>query len=174
MKLVRNLTITLILIFSFSNLAFAATNGIEPNKQIDGVKTSLMFTNEKLKSGNNDFIISLTDKNGQPLSGIDFKVTVDMDRAGMGNDGMGKEKPMEISLKEGAKKGEYAGSVNLKNSGKWIIKATFNLNGQEKNTDFNFKVESDGPNLFVVGGFIGIVIVIIFIAVINKKKTKKN
>jgi len=116
-----------------STLAFAATTGTQINKEVDGVKASLTFANEKLKPGNNEFTISLLDKNGEPLSNANLKVTADMDRSmDMGNDGMAADKPMMIALKEGSNKGKYSGMVDFKNKGKWIINATFDVQGQEK------------------------------------------
>jgi len=173
-KLLKSFLVTLILVLSFSTLAFAGTTGTQIDKQVDGVKASLTFTNEKLKPGNNEFTISLLDKNGKPLSNANLKVTADMDRSmDMGNDGMSKDEPMMIDLKEGTQKGEYSGMVDFKNNGKWIINATFDVEGQEKNIDLNFDVQSAGPNWLIIGGFSGVIVLIIVVAAIRKKKSIK-
>jgi len=91
----------------------------------------------------------------------------------MGNDGMAEDKPMMIALKEGSNKGEYSGMVDFKNKGKWIINATFDVQGQEKNIDLDFDVQSAGPNWLIIGGFSGVIVLIIVIAAINKKKSIK-
>lgn len=174
MKLFKSLVFTLILVLSFSTLAFAATTGTQINKEVDGVKASLTFVNEKLKSGSNEFTISLLYKNGEPLPNANLKVTADMDRStDMRGDGMEKDKPMMIDLKEGSQKGEYSGMVDFKNKGKWIVTATFDLQGQEKTIEFDVNVESSGPNFLIIAGFSGVIILIIVIAAINKKKSIK-
>ena len=53
------------------------------------------------------------------------------------------------------------------------MKATFNADGQEKNIDLAFNVQSAGPNWLIIGGFLGIIIVIIVIAALSKKKSIK-
>jgi len=170
-KLLKNFVITLILVLSFSTLAFATTTGTQINKVVDGTKASLTFANEKLKPGSNEFTISLLDQNGKPLSNANLKVTAAMDTStDMG--GMTEDKPMMIDLKEGSKKGEYTGMVDMKTKGKWIIKSTFDVQGQQKSINFDFNVESAGPNFLIIGGFSVVIILVIVIAALNKKKSK--
>jgi len=174
LKLFKNFVLTSILVLSFSILAFAATTGTPITKQVDGVKASLTFASEKLKLGSNEFTISLLDKNGVALPDANLKVTADMDRStDMGDDGMSKDKPMMIDLKEGSTKGKYSGMADLKTKGKWIMKATFNAGGQEKNIDLDFTVESSAPNYLVIGGFSVVIILVLVIAALNKKKSNK-
>lgn len=174
MKLFKSLLFTLILVLSFSTLAFAGTTGTQINKEVDGIKASLTFANEKLKSGSNEFTISLLDKNGLPLPNANLKVTADMDRStDMSGDGMEKDKPMMINLKEGSPKGEYSGMADFKTKGKWIVTATFDLQGQEKTIEFDVNVESSGPNFLIIGGFSAVIVLIIVIAAINKKRSIK-
>ena len=174
LKLFKNFLLTSILVLSFSTLAFAATTGTPITKQVDGVKASLTFVSEKLKPGSNEFTLSLIDKDGKPLKDANLKVTADMDRSiDMAGDGMAKDKPMMIDLKEGSTKGEYLGMADLKTKGKWIIKATFNVGGQEKNIDLDFNVQSAGPNFLIIGGFTGVIVLVIVIAALNKKKSIK-
>ena len=174
-KIFKKFILTTILVSSFSTLAFASTTGTQINKQVDGVKASLTFAKEKLKTGSNEFTISLLDINGKPLSNANLKVTTDMDRStDMGGDGMEKDKPMMIDLKESSKKGEYSGMADFKTKGKWIIKANFDVQGQKNTIDFDFDVQSAGPNFLIIGGFSGVVVLIIAIAAINKKKSIKS
>jgi len=174
LKLLKNSLLTTILVLSFSTLAFAATTGTPINKQVDGVKASLTFASDKLKPGSNEFTLSLLDKDGQPLTNANLKITADMDRStDMGNDGMAKDKPMMIDLKETSTKGEYSGMADLKTKGKWIMKATFNADGQEKNIDLDFNVQSTGPNWLIIGGFSCVIVLIVVLAAFNKKKSIK-
>ena len=86
---------------------------------------------------------------------------------------LAKDKPMMIDLKKGSTKGEYSGMADLKTKGKWIIKATFNASGQEKNIDLDFNVQSAGPNFLIIGGFTVVIVLVIVIAAFNKKKSIK-
>ena len=172
-KLFKNLVFTLILALSFSTLAFASTTGTQINKTVDGVKASLTFMNEKLKPGSNEFTISILDKDGKPLPNSNLKVTAAMDKStDMGS--MTEDKPMMMDLKEGSKKGEYTGMMDFKSKGKWILKSTFDVQGQAKNVDFDVDVQSAGPNFLIIGGFSGVIILVIVIAAINKKKSIKS
>ncbi|MBU3158351.1 FixH family protein [Clostridium frigoris] len=171
-KLLKNFALTVILTLSFSTLAFASTTGTQINKTVDGVKASLTFATEKLKPGSNEFTISLLDKDGKPLPNANLKATASMDNStDMG--GMKEDKPMMIDLKEGSKKGEYTGMADLKSKGKWVIKSTFDVQGQAKTIDLDVDVQSAGPNLLIIGGFSGVIVLIIVIAAINKKKSNK-
>ncbi|HEY8803685.1 MAG TPA: FixH family protein [Clostridium sp.] len=143
----------------------------------DVIKSSLTFSNKILHPGSNDFTISILDKNGNPLSNPNLKVTADMDNStGMsGMSGMTAEnKPTMIALKQGSKKGEYTGTVDFKSTGKWIVKSTFDVQGQAKNIDFNVNVQKAGPNFLIIGGFGGVIVLIIVVAAINKKKSIKS
>jgi len=101
-----------------------------------------------------------------------------MDRStDMGGDGMEKDDPMMIEIKEGSMPGEYTGMVDFSNDGKWIINASFDNGDQAKTIDFDFDVQNAGqnagPNLFIIVGFAGVIALIIVIAAINKKKSNK-
>lgn len=172
-KLIKSLAMTLLTVLTTTTVAFANTNGTQLTKQTDDANITITFANEKIKTGDNDFTISLLDKNGNVITNSNLKVTADMDRSSMGNDGMEKDAPMMIDLKDGSQKGEYTGMVNFKSQGDWIVTATYTVQGQEKNVTFNVNVKSAGPNLFVIGSFAGIVVIIIAVAAIYKKKSKK-
>jgi len=177
-KLIKNLVLAFILVLSFPTMALATTTGTQFNKEVDGVKATLTFDSEELKQGSNEFTISLLDKNGEPLSNPNLEVTADMDRStDMGGDGMEKDDPMMIEIKEGSMPGEYTGMVDFSNDGKWIINASFDNGDQAKTIDFDFDVQNAGqnagPNLFIIVGFAGVIALIIVIAAINKKKSNK-
>lgn len=171
---IKNLVLAVTLVLSFPTLVFAAATGTQLNQEIDGVKANLTFSSEKLKAGDNEFTLTLIDKNGQPLSDPNLEVTADMDRSmDMVGDGMKNDEPMMIELKEGSIEGEYTGMVNFSTTGKWIMKASFDNENETKSINFNFNVHSAGPNWIVIGGFAGAIALIIVIAGINKSKSKK-
>ena len=95
-KSLKSLVFTLILVLPFSTLAFASTTGTKITKEVDGVKSSLTFSNEKVNPGSNNFMISILDKNGKPLPNANLKVTANMDNS-TGMSGMSTDnKPMMI------------------------------------------------------------------------------
>jgi uncharacterized membrane protein YdcZ (DUF606 family) len=88
----------------------------------------------------------------------------------MGMDMNGK-KPIEVSL-ENSKDGQYMGKINFTDKGKWVITANIMVNGEQKDVQFDADVVSSGPNWVVIGGFVGIVAVIIIVAAVKKKSSK--
>ena len=172
-----------------STSAFASTTGTQINKTVDGIKATLNFPTKKLKLGNNDFTITILDKNGKPLPNANLKVTAykddpngtssmtntsgSNDMAAMpGMSGMSASDMTIISLKSSSIKDKYTGMVNLKSTGKWIVESTINVQGQEKTIDFNINVQT--PNFLIIGIFSGVVVLILVIAAINKKKSIKS
>ncbi|MBX4264837.1 FixH family protein [Clostridium estertheticum] len=175
-KSLKSLVFTLILVLPFSTLAFASTTNTQITKAVDGVKSSLTFSNEKVKLGSNNFTISILDKNGKPFPNANLKVTANMDNSTnmTGMSGMSADnKPMMITLKQGSMEGEYTGMVDFTSTGKWVVKSTFNVQGQAKNIDFNVNVQKSGPNFLIIG-FAGVMVLIIVVAAINKKKSIKS
>ena len=190
LKSLKNFVFTLILVFSVSTSAFASTTGTQINNTVDGVKATLTFSTEKLKLGNNAFTISILDKNGKPLPNANLKVTGYKDdpngtssqtntsgsnnmAAMPGMSGMSAGDMTMISLKSRSTKGEYTGTVDIKSTGKWIVECTFDVKGQSKIIDFN--VNSEGPNYLIIGGgFLGVIVLVIAIAALNKKKSIKS
>ncbi|WP_298836294.1 hypothetical protein [Clostridium sp.] len=187
LKSLKSFVFTLILILSVSISAFASTTGTRINKTVDGVKATLTFTNPKLKLGNNNFTIKILDKNGNPLPNL--KVTASADdpngtngavntsgtssmAAMPGMSGMSASDMTTIPLKDGSIKGEYTGMVNIKSTGKWIVESTFDVKGQAKYINFN--VNAQGPNFLLIGGgFLGVIVLVIVVAALNKKKSVK-
>ncbi|APM38879.1 FixH family protein [Clostridium kluyveri] len=172
-KITRSVISTLIFGLAFSSLVFASSGGKEIHKQVDGINASIMFNSEEVMTGSNDFTIMLKDENNQPISNADVKVTVEMDGSmDMSSHDMGDSKTMATELKESSEKGEYMGSADFTNKGTWDVKTMFTVNGQDKNTTFNVDVVSSGPNWFIIGGFLGVIVLIIVIAALKKKKAR--
>lgn len=174
LKYIKPITFALLLALSFPVTAFAASKtGTQITKEVPGIKATLTFADEKLKTGNKAFTISFTDESGIPLSIENLQVTADMDRTkDMGNDGMDKKEPMMLDLQKGSQDGVYTGKVDLTNNGKWILNASFNLQSQPQAIAFDFDVMDSGPNWLIIGGFGGVILLILVIAVINKKSKK--
>lgn len=139
--------------------------------QTGGMNVSIAFENTPVKAGENSFKIMIENSDKKPVSGAQIKTTFDMDRSKM--DTMGMKDPIVVSLKED-KPGEYSGTVNLPNAGKWMAKTALSISGQNSSKDFDVTVESAGPNMLVIGGFVGAIALIIIIALIVKKKSKSK
>lgn len=82
---------------------------------------------------------------------------------------MDKSKPIEASL-ENSEKGQYMGNINFTDKGKWIVTANLMVNGEKQNLQFDIYVANGGPNWIVIGGFIGIIALIIIVAAIKNKQ----
>lgn len=170
-KLFKSTFFTLIFILMFSTIVFASSGGKQIDKQTDGIKASLIFNNETIKTGDNEFSIVLKDSNNQPISNANVKATIEMDTSMDMN--MDKSKPVDLTLNESSEKGQYSGKINFTDTGKWFVKTSFLVQGQQKNVDFDVDVQSAGPNLGVIGGFIGVIVLVIIVAAVAKKKTIK-
>jgi len=172
-KNIKHIVFALLLVLSFSATALAATTGSQITKEVAGVKATLTFDNEKLKTGSNIFSITFSDESGNPLSIENLQVTADMDRSkDMGNDGMDKKEPMMLDLQKSSQEGVYTGQVDLTNNGKWIINASYDLQSQPQSIALDFDVMGSGPNWLIIGGFGGVILLILVIAVISKKSKK--
>lgn len=172
-NLIKNLVLGTVFTLVFSTAALADNGGTKIEKNVDGIKVDLVLNSEKVKTGENELTILLSDDKGQPVDNANVKVTADMTGSDMGGMKMENSKPMAVELKPGHEKGEYEGKVNFSDKGKWKVKTDFTVNNVEKMADFDVDVASSGPNLFVVGGFLGAIVLIIAFAAImkNKKKT---
>jgi len=65
------------------------------------------------------------------------------------------------------------GNIDFTDKGKWVVTANVMVNGEKKDIQFDVDVISAGPNWVVIGGFIGIVSIIIIVAAVKKKQSNK-
>lgn len=172
-KLIKNLMLGLLFTLTLSTTALADSGGTKIEKNVDGIKVDLILSSDTVKTGDNGLTIKLYDEKGQPLENTNVKVTAAMPSNDMGNMQMDNSTPEAIDFKAGQENGEYTGTVNFSDKGNWTIKTDFTAANQEKMADFDVKVAGSGPNWFIIGGFLGVVVLIVIIAAIfkNKKKT---
>lgn len=166
--LVGSLLITMLL---FST-AFASTNDhANLDKKVDGVNVDLSFMKDEVKTGSNDLMIELRDSNDKPIGDAEVKVIADMDRTddSMSMD-MSNTKPLKIELKNSHEVGQYMGTLDFTDSGEWMIKVNYTIDGKERVADFNINVVKGGPNWYIIGGFLGAIAIIIVLAAIGKKR----
>lgn len=170
-KLIKRFAIASVLAFTFSTSVLADGNGQKIEQQVDGIKVDLVLSGDKAKTGDNELTVKLYDDKNQPIDNANVKVTAEMDSSNMGDMNMSDSKPKAVDFKEGTHKGEYTGTVDFTDKGTWKIETDFSVNNQEKMANFNVEVANAGPNWFVVGGFLGIMAIIIITAGIMKKKS---
>lgn len=173
-KLMKNLVLGLLFTLMLSTTVMADSGGTKIEKNVDGIKVDLVLSSDTVKIGENELTIMLYDEKGQPLENANVKVTADMPGNNMDSMNMNNSNPEAISFKAGHEKGEYTGNINFSDKGNWTIKTDFTVANQEKMADFDVKVAGSGPNWFIIGGFLGVVVLIVIIAAISKNKKKTS
>jgi len=172
-KTIKSLIISLVFILTFSTSVFAESmdmgKGIE--QKVDGISVELSFKDEKVKTGKEDIMITLHDSNDKAIEDATVTATAEMDKD-MTMD-MKSSEPIAIELKSSDEKGQYMGTVNFTDKGKWIVDTTINVSGEKKNVKFEVDVVSGGPNWGIIGGFLGVIVLIIVVAAVKKKQAVK-
>ena len=178
-KTIRGAILSLILTLGLSTTAFAdgmgnmdMAKGTE--KSVDGIKAELTFNKDnKVKTGKNDVMITLHDNNDKEIEKATVNISAEMDKSSdMGGMNMDESKPIEVTL-ENSEEGQYMGNIDFTDKGKWTVTANVMVNGEKKDIKFDVDVASGGPNWVVIGGFIGIVSIIIIVAAVKKKQSSK-
>jgi len=178
-KTIRGAVLSLILTLGLSTTAFAdgmsnMEMGKGTEKNVNGIKAELTFNKDnKVKAGKNDVMITLHDDNNKEIENAEVKISAEMDKnSDMGGMNMDKSKPIEVAL-ESSEEGQYMGNIDFADKGKWAVTANVIVNGEKKDIKFDVDVISVGPNWIVIGGFIGIVSIIIIVAAVKKKQSSK-
>jgi len=177
-KTIRGAILSLILTLGLSTSAFAAgmgdmDMGKGTEKSMNGINAELTFNKDnKAKTGKNDVMITLHDDKDKEIENATVNISVEMDKTSDMGMNMDKSKPIEVAL-ENSEKGQYMGNINFTDKGKWIVTANIVVNGERQNVQFDVDVASGGPNWVVIGGFTGIVSLIIIVAAAKKKQSSK-
>lgn len=175
-KTIRGAVLSLIFTLGLSTAAFA--DGMDMGKgtvkSVSGIKAELTFNKDnKVKTGKNDVMLTLHDNNDKEIEKATVNISAEMDKSSdMGGMNMDKSKPIEVAL-ENSEEGQYMGNMNFTDKGKWVVTANVMVNGGERDIKFDVDVISEGPNWIVIGGFIGIVSLIIIVAAVKKKQSSK-
>lgn len=174
-KTIKGAILSIILTLGLSTAAFAdgMDMGKGTEKSANGISAELTFNKDnKVKTGENDVMLTLHDVNDKEIENADVNISAEMDKeSDMGSMDMDKSKPIEAAL-EGSGQGEYMGNIDFSDKGKWVVTANVMVNGEQKDIKFDVDVISAGPNWVIIGGFIGIVAVIIIVAAVKKKSSK--
>ncbi|WP_297421460.1 FixH family protein [Clostridium sp.] len=178
-KTIRGAILGLVLTLGLSTAAFAAgmgdmDMGQGTQKSSNGINAELTFNKDnKVKTGKNDVMVTLHDSNNKEIDNANVKISAEMDKSSdMGGMNMDNSKPIEATL-ESSGQGQYMSTINFTDKGKWVVTANVMVNGEKKDIKFDVDVVSAGPNWVVIGGFIGIVAVIIIVAAVKKKQINK-
>ncbi|MDT8718621.1 FixH family protein [Clostridium sp. 19966] len=170
-KTFKGLILSLFFILIFSNVTFAdeMNMGNVIEKNVNGITVQLSFKNEKPKTGKDQIMITLKDSKGKEIDNGEVNVIAEMP-----NDDsmkMDSNEPIKLNLKNNGS-GQYMSDIKFTNKGQWTVTADITIDGVKNSADFNVDVINGGPNWFVIGGFVGIVAIIIIVAVVKKNKAK--
>ena len=165
------LSLVVVLVISTSVLADSMNMEKGTEKTVDGINAELSFKNSKAQIGNGDIMITLHDNEDKPITDASVTAIAEMDKS-MSMD-MNDSKPIAIKFENSDDLGQYMGSVNFTDKGKWIVNAVIKVNGQEKDVAFDVDVAGTGPNMGIIGGFLGVMALIIIVAAVKKKKSAK-
>lgn len=189
MRIVSLLVLPLILLLALAGQVSADTGeGRFEIKEVDGYKVKLSFVDGDVQLGPNTLHILILDAQGQPVDGMAVNVVADhyAESAGeveMNMDGMKSTssptdsatplKTVKAEMKAGTEPGEYAGEVELAESGHWMVKVMFPVQQIQKSADFDFEIGS-GSKSFIIWIFGGISALIIIGAVIARQSRRKK
>ncbi len=172
-------------ILALASLALVATMALSANeemkglvKEVNGYKVELVFMNGAPMVGKNQMMIRLSDSMMAPVDGAMVSATAKMDAGmSMGGSSMSEGKSLTMEMMAGAagsKKGEYMATVDFPNEGKWVVDASAKVGDASLPASFEVEVAKAGPNMLIVGGFIGIILLVIVVAAINKARSGKS
>ena len=179
----NRLKVGLLFIGSFLFLMATVNRPVKANetvieKQVNEYKVALSFMSPTVKTGPNEIMVRLRDAQDKPMENTKIILTVDMDRGtSMAGHDMEMRKPIVLELAPAHaqnKMGDYMGRIDFKDKGKWMIAATFDAGGKSNQVDFEVNVASAGPNWFIIGGFLALIVLVILIAGIAKRKRNKS
>lgn len=178
-KIIKGAILSVIFTLALSTVVFAdSMNNMDmgkgTEKSVSGINAELTFNKDnKVKTGKNDVMITLHDSNNKEIENADIKISAEMDKSSdMGGMNMDKLKAIEAAL-ESSENGQYMGNIEFTDKGKWIVTANVTVNGENMDIKYDVDVISSGPNWVVIGGFAGIVVAIIIVAVVKKKAVNK-
>lgn len=163
--LIGGLLITMLL----STTAFADMKASGHEKEVDDIKVNLTFMSDDVKTGSNDLMVKLFDSENNPIGNAKVNVIADMDRTDNHMD-MSNSDPLQINLEGNHEMGQYMGTIDFTDSGEWMIKVNYTIDGKESVAEFNVNVADGSPNWYIIGGFLGFIAIIIVFAAINKRR----
>jgi uncharacterized integral membrane protein len=167
----------------FLLLTLALAQNVKANttvmtKQVNEYKVELSFMSPTIKTGANEIMVRIKDAQDKPIENVKITLTADMDRgASMAGHGMEMQKPIKLELQpahEMEKMGDYMARIEFSDKGQWLITVAFDAGAKNNQADFEVQVASAGPNWFLIGGFLALIVLVILIAGIAKRKRNKN
>ena len=157
----------------------ASASGVDAlEKQAEGYTVKLEFPAGEAKRGLNDVIVGLIDSSGRPISGAAVTVGMEQHVESMNMDGHSASGPGTTAstghsmapMSPASEAGHYAGQVNFGQGGDWMVVVAFTIEGKERSVSIPVDLPNQGPNLLVIGGFLGLIGVVVAVAAARRKK----
>lgn len=177
------LTLLLLLVGQAQASEEKSGNGLE--KEVDGYKVELVFTEGKAQTGDNKLKIELHDAQGRPVGSAKITVAAEMNIAASkdtassikkdthGSSTQSRERVKAVQLKAGHETGEYVGQVKFHDAGKWNVKVTFVVQQQQKSATFLVDImKADVSKWYVIWGFLGVNVAVFIAAAVTRKKAR--
>ena len=166
------------IILATSQGAFADGEMKGQVQNVKGYGIELAFMNNPVVVGKNQIMIRLKDAMMAPVDGAMVTTSAKMDESmKMDSSAMSNQKPIALTLMRNpdvAKKGEYMADIQIPYEGKWIVDVTVQVGSETLSATFDVEVGSSGPNMAIVGAFIGLIAIVIIVAGVNKARGKKE
>ena len=144
-----------------------ANEEMNGQKQMVGSYQIELFTPESLSEGEKEITVKIT-KDNTPLTNANVKIMAEMDKSdsSMKMD-MDNIKPIEKVLDAGTEAGEYMTTIDFNGNGKWKITV---IPDENQKATFEVMVQKSGPNWIVIGGFIGLILLVVLIAAFGRRR----
>lgn len=110
---------------------------------------------------------------GRPIvrDSVRVELTMDEEDKSMSHVDMSKQVPVVADLKASHDvPGKYSGKVNFTDAGNWKARVFVDANGVQSPVTFGMRVEGNGPNWLVIGGFVVILALVVGGAAAMKRK----
>lgn len=144
------------------------------SKDAGQVRVELMTKPSPPKVGENLISVFLKDKvTGAALTKAAVRIEPVMSDESMKKD-MHHQAPQIINMALEAGHTEYKAKVNFSDPGAWQMKVALSVNDAQHTVVFDILVAKSGPNWAVIGGFLGIILLIIIVALVFKLRSRRT
>ncbi len=172
---------TLMVVASLASLLLATGvayadefKGESQTKTTGTVQVEFITEAEGTIVGESHIAVQLKDTaTGQPIvrDSVQVELTMDEGDSSMNHGSMSNQKPVLANLKASAEApGKYSGKVPFTDAGDWKATVLVDGNGARGPVSFGVHVVSSGPNWLVIGGFIGVLALVVVAAAMAKRK----
>lgn len=171
MKKFASVILSLVMVVMLSSAALASEKEMSQKKTVGNYEIELV-TPDPLSEGEKDVTVKImktgaADAMGSNSESMPVKIMAEMDKSDKSMSmGMDNSKAQEQEMTQD-QSGNHMAKINFQGNGKWIVTVMF---GDMQKATFEVMVEKSGPNWVFVGGFVGIIILIILVAAFGRRK----